>query len=189
MVPSRGILIRRPLPSTGSRRERFPRFIGTTRRSDSLPPYPPAFIVLRHAVTVVHRTVRSAWGIDACPGGREDVTRPLPHDRSYSTATTGPLRFLENPFGHVPRSSTPVGRRCSADCRTPDGASRHSEDVGPTTFTTFGAQSRGSRPRCLRFAPGVAPKDARLATGCLSQAWPDGIGYPLGSITRFQVRS
>src|SRR6202035_1177539 len=39
---------------------------------------------------------------------------------------------------------------------------------GLSTRGNFGAPSHGISTRCLRFAPWVAPKDARLASGC----WP-----------------
>ena len=55
MVPSNGILIRRSLPSAGSRWERFPHFAGHVERSDSLPSFPRAFVFLRPAVTALHR--------------------------------------------------------------------------------------------------------------------------------------
>jgi len=37
---------------------------------------------------------------------------------------------------------------------------------GLSTRGNFGAPSHGISTRCLRFAPWVAPKDARLASGC-----------------------
>ena len=77
MVPSYRFSIRRLLPSTGSRRARFPRFSGTTKRSDSLPSYPQAFVILRLMVTVVHRGIRSTQSTDARCGGLEDVGQPL----------------------------------------------------------------------------------------------------------------
>ena len=77
MVPSYRFSIRRLLPSTGSRRARFPRFSGATRRSDSLPSYPQAFVLLRLMGTVVHRGIRSAHDDDARRGGLEDVGQPL----------------------------------------------------------------------------------------------------------------
>jgi hypothetical protein len=55
---------------------------------------------------------------------------------------------------------------------------------GLSTRGNFGAQSHGISTSCLRFAPWVAPKDARLASGCWP-ALPDGIGYPQGSYERF----
>ena len=79
-------------------------------------------------------------------------TWPLP-----STETTGPPRFLGNPFVHVPRSSTPVGRERSTDYRVPDAAFRITKGVGPTTRYAFGALSRSPRTRCLRFARRVTP--------------------------------
>ena len=55
---------------------------------------------------------------------------------------------------------------------------------GLSTRGNFGARSHGIGTRCLRFAPWVTPKDARLASGCWP-ALPDGIGCPQGSYERF----
>ena len=42
----------------------------------------------------------------------------------------------------------------------------HSVPRGLSTRGNFGARSHGISTRCLRFAPWVTPKDARLASGC-----------------------
>lgn len=50
IFPSCGLMTRHPLPSTGSPRGEFPRFVGTMRCSDSLSPIPDRlrFLALRY---------------------------------------------------------------------------------------------------------------------------------------------
>ncbi len=89
----------------------FPRFTGTTRCSDSLPPLRPHFV----AFAWPYR----AWARCSLPGEGSPpawvlglVTR-LP-DRDSCAETTGPPRFLGIPHARMPRSRTPVESRCQA---------------------------------------------------------------------------
>ncbi len=89
----------------------FPRFTGTTRCSDSLPPLRPHFV----AFAWPYR----AWARCSLPGEGSPpawvlglVTR-LP-DRDFCAETTGPPRFLGIPRARMPRSRTPVESRCLA---------------------------------------------------------------------------
>src|ERR1700720_3754333 len=50
MFPPNGSATRRPLPSVGSLRVRFPDLVGTMRRSDSLRTVSPRLVVLRLAI-------------------------------------------------------------------------------------------------------------------------------------------
>src|ERR1700737_1040882 len=71
VFPSSGPVARRPLPSTGSRRLRFPGFHGTMRRSDSLRTFTTGFLVVRPSLPLVGPTVESqgvpsSWGTLLC---------------------------------------------------------------------------------------------------------------------------
>jgi hypothetical protein len=67
-------------------------------------------------------------------------------------------------------------------------AFRNSDRVGSLCDWYFGAESHSLRTRCLRFAAFLplgctATQDSLPAAG---QTLPGGVGYPLGSNTRFQ---
>ena len=68
LFPASGPVRKHPLGSTGSRSARFPGFNATMRRSDSRPPYPTYFVLLRTPVTDPCACVRSARP-DAAAGG------------------------------------------------------------------------------------------------------------------------
>ena len=122
-------MIRHPLPSAGSL-ERFPDIDGTMRCSD-----PPSPVSLRFNVTRrYHRCVRCSFpsAADAPPGARALSVPVSP--TGIAVEASGSLRFLENPNGHSPCSSTPVGpvalsgTKCSATDTAP--ALAHSEGSG-----------------------------------------------------------
>jgi hypothetical protein len=121
------------------------------------------------------------------PGGHDAA--PPTHGRPISTATTGPPRFLGNPFGCVPRCLTPVGRRCSADCHTSDGAFRHSYDVGPTTIHYFRSSITRPAPSLSTLRPTGCPDrtqdslpaaSARLGRAGLDTRWASLRGFRSG---------
>jgi hypothetical protein len=105
MFPSNGSMTWHPLPSPGSRRLRFPCFVGTTRCSDvqlSIPPRLVAFAWRYHGCTrVSFPTLSSAparawsWSAGAPP--------------AFTAETEGPPRFLGNPCVPMPCSPTPAG--------------------------------------------------------------------------------
>src|SRR5438876_4834109 len=94
MFPSSGSATQHPLRSTGSRRDRFPGFDATMRHSDSRPPYPTRFVVLRAAVTVPCACVRSV--LPDAEGTARSFVVWQPH-ATIGTATAGSPRFLANP--------------------------------------------------------------------------------------------
>jgi hypothetical protein len=122
----------------------------------------------------VTTTKGQALRLSAAPGGYSRVEMDGSH------------RFLGNPSARAPRSTTPVGRKRQAN---------FDASVPPTLASTapahhdcapFGAQSRGSRARCLRLTPRL-PWHAQDSLPAAGQALPGGIGYPPGSNERFQA--
>jgi len=97
MFPPNGSLTQRPLPSPGSPWCEFPGFVGTMRRSDSRPPYPTDFVVLRPPVTDPCVCLRLSPPPDAGGGawGFGGVAAPKP--LIVDSATAGSPRFLRNP--------------------------------------------------------------------------------------------
>jgi hypothetical protein len=100
------VLYRLPLPSTGSTREVFPRFIGTIRSSDNShpsfrssvfprPSVPPLTSVVHFSVTDVH-------------DGTWSFFPRLPLRRCSVEMSVSP-RFLGNPCVLMPRAWTPPG--------------------------------------------------------------------------------
>ena len=124
--------------------------------------------------------------------GRADVAHGR-HGRSVCGAPTrkftkemkGSPRFLGNPMRACP-ALRPRRDRGTSPLQPLDVAFRLHDGVG-SHKRHFVAQSRSPHARCLRFAPAVTRRHARLASGCLD-GLPGGGGYPLGSSTRF-IRS
>ena len=88
MFPPNGSVTRRPLPSPGSSRVEFPGFLGTMRRSDSLPPVPPRFVSLRLAIPSRVACVRSRSG-PTPTGGQGFVVRLSPAPDVVEMETQG----------------------------------------------------------------------------------------------------
>jgi hypothetical protein len=139
----------------------FPRFTGTTRCSDSPPPFRPHFV----AFAWPYR----AWARCSLPGEGSPpawvlglVTR-WP-DRDACAETTGPPRFLGIPRTRMPPSRTPVESRCLAIRGTAMQPSAVVTTSASTVFSTLGALSRGLRTPCVRFAAPVArpPRNTRF---------------------------
>ncbi len=170
IFPSVGSSSRRPLPSTGSLRARFPGFLGTMSRSDSPSPVPVGSFP-RPAVPwctlspLPRRRMRYLARVDGI-------------ELSSSAATSGPRRRRGLPgswrtLDRMPcsrlrwaRGARPLQRqRC---CLPTPGQGRRPRNGD------FGAPSHGLRPRCLRFAASVTPttQDSLPAGG---HPWPVGI--------------
>ena len=154
---------------------RFPRFQGTTRRSESPPPVPPHFVAFarrypgRTRCSLPRPPSASAEGLEL-------VTRCSRRD--IAEKMEGPPRFLENPKVNVPRSPTPAGSQAPGHG---DAATRPSvayKTSAPASFFISGL-NRAARSLAVyasrRRLPG---HHARLASGC----WPSSAGR--GSVPR-----
>jgi len=100
--------------------------------------------------------------------------------------TTGSPRFLGSPNAPCPARRPRRGPRVRP-LRPLDAAFRTIESVGPH-IADFEAQSHGLVAPCVRFVAWVTPvlsRHATLGSGCWP-ALPGGVGYPLGTIARFQ---
>jgi hypothetical protein len=150
---------------------RFPRFKGTTRRSDSPPPLPPRFVAFTWRYLGCTRV-----SLPASPGaattGLELVTRYLPP--GLTEEVKGPPRFLEGLRARA-LLSDPGGIARARPLRRRDAAFRHFHNVGSRDFNAFGAQSHGPFARCLRFAARVAPAPrktrSRLLASSAGRGW------------------
>ncbi len=181
LVPDHGSVTRHPLPSPGSSRYKFPRFNGTMRCCDLSPPISPRFVSFawrylpctRLSLPTLERVrQRRAWGwYPVAPSGMKERRR---RDLPSSWGTLLCLRPALGPRRDQRYQAITVGQH---------GPTRI-QLRGLSTRGNFGARSHGIGTRCLRFAPWVTPKDARLTSGCWP-ALPDGIGYPQGSYERF----
>ena len=145
----------------------FPRFGGTLRHADSSPPIPPRFVAFArryHPSTCgsLRRTpgaTSTASGVvSRCPppgglyDGDDEASRvPGKPTRTHATRSDP---------GEVAASTASETRRDDL----PSNARRR-----PSQTMHFGAQSRGLRAPCERFAPGVSPGPRitrfRLAAG------------------------
>jgi hypothetical protein len=159
-----------PPPGPPRRVPRPPRYYGAVR----LPgPLTPRFVAFAWRYQALCPSLRSRR-----PGhptaGLGFVTRTPPPGR-IAWRPPGPPKFPENPGVHLPCSPTPAGStrqalqryRCSP--RPDNNEGSHEDD--------FGAPSHGFCTGCLRFVPGIAARDARLASRC----WPL---YGAGLVTR-----
>jgi hypothetical protein len=161
----------------------FPRFTGTVKHSDFLPPFPRRFVAF------ASRYRRCALGSlppmqGAASAGRGLFTG-LPKTGS-STEATGAPRFLEDPIVYMPCSQTPAGPRRSATtalrCCLPPYARRRL----PRQLY-FVAQSHGLHTRCLRFAGWITPPPRKTRFRLAGLPFPGGTRYPLGPNERFQI--
>ena len=164
---------------------RFPRFNGTTGRSDSLPLVSPHFVAFAWRY---HRFV-----LGSSPPARDraadhpGVGKPEPRP-AVTTEMAGSLRFPSDPHVPTPCSRTPVGPMHARPLRRLDTAPACVYNGG-SRKEYFEAQSHGIGTRCLRFAVKVSFPHARLASGC----WPSSAGRdsfnPQGCNEKFQSSS
>jgi hypothetical protein len=105
VFPSNGVMTWRPLLSTGSLGW-FPRFVDSMGRSDSPPPVSTRFECF---TSRYHRFARGLLpSVVGVPPGAWELSVPVSHPET-AMETSGSLRFLGNPGGHCPCSSTPAG--------------------------------------------------------------------------------
>ncbi len=133
---------RRHLPSTGSLRARFPRFSGTTRRSDSLPRVPTASlprppVPCRAACRSLPRRG------SALPVASLGFDHRAPSPVLSGLDMAGSLRSLATPHADIPRSPrTPAARNATYRSAPRRGLPPLVRCRRPAT-RDFGAQSRG----------------------------------------------
>ena len=103
----------------------------------------------------------------ARPGGRGLGVRCHPDRRGGGVGGYRPPRFLGDPDEGSPGSTTPVGPL--AETVGASGAAPvWNEDEGSRRDRNFRGSMAGVPSGCLRFAGGIAPAHARLASGCRS---------------------
>ena len=151
----------------------FPRFFGTVKHSDFLPPLPRCFVsfaaryrrcTLGFAPADTRRNTRGPG--DCSPDSPQPVT---------STETTGPPRFLENPAVNVPCSPTPVGPPRSATpalrcCLPPNGKRRL-----PRQILISGLNHTARTLAVYASQGGLPHRHARLASGWLASLVRAGV--------------
>ena len=151
-------------------------------RSDFLPPVP------RHFVSFARRyhpcaclcssrpdAGLEAWGVFGCGTS---------HGRLW-VETTGSPTFLGNPNVPLPCSSTPVGSKTPGQYGVSTRPPRRIRRRRPTIHTFRGSMTRlqHSLSTLRRTGHPATTQDSLPAAG---QALPGGVGYPQGSIERFQ---
>jgi len=162
----------------------FPRFRGTMRRSDSLPPLPPRFVSFARRYPS-HVLVFAPLGCRTSPPRGQGLCYP-----------GRPLRLLVTGGGRA--SQVPGEPRCAhAPLLDPGGIVVQD----PLKHARYGLPRR-QRRRLPHYVfsrldhaacalpvyasqPGSPRDHATLSSGCGS-ALPGGIGYPLGSLVRFR---
>ena len=186
MFPSNGVMTWRPLLSTGSLGMVPPlqRYYGTLRLpAVHLDPFD--FFTSRY-----HRVARGLLpSVVGVPPGARELSVPV-SPSGLTMETSGSLRFLGNPGGHCPCSSTPAGSgrlsgpRVSCLTRPPHMSRTRAPRVFPfsglnhTTFDLAVYASQGESPH----------RHARLASGCWS-GFARRDSYPQGFNERFQSSS
>jgi hypothetical protein len=164
---------------------RFPRFSGTTRHSDFPSFIPPRFVAFAWRYRSRVRCFVSP-AVVGRPGRRPGVVIRGSPPGTQGLETTGSPRFLGSPDVDVPCSSTPVGPARQAKYGVPVLPSAKTTTSAPTRTVLSRLNSRARLLAVYASPPGLPPNDARLASGCWP-ALPSGVGYPLGSVARFQV--
>jgi hypothetical protein len=184
MFPSNEVMTWRPLLSTGSLRTMVPplqRYYGTLRlpavRLDPL----KGFASRYHRVRPCVRSPRPG----ASHRGARELSVPVSPSGSLME-TSGSLRFLENPDGHCPCSSTPVGPDApyGTKCDAPDAAPACVQDEGSPRLVISGLNHTTFDLAVYASQDGSPHHHARLASGC----WPSFArrdSYPQGSNERF----
>jgi hypothetical protein len=137
-----------------------------------------------------HRFARdslpSAGGV---PPGARELSVPV-SPSGIAMETSGALRFLENPGGHCPCSTTPVGpdAPCGTKCDAPDAAPACVQDEGSPRLVISGLNHTTFDLAVYASQGGSPHRHARLASGC----WPGFArrdSYPQGSNERFPSSS
>ena len=180
IVPSNDPHSGTAFPPRGPRGE-FPRFPGTARCSDSLPPSGRASSPSRGR-TALGSLVAPRRGEPACLG--PGLGHPGAH-RDHDAERTGPPRFLGVPDARMPRSWTPVESPRLALIH--DAAMRSSAVVTASTSTVLnsrGSLTQPARSLCTLRSVGY-PITTQHSVPAGGQPLPGGAGSPLGPVERF----
>jgi hypothetical protein len=149
----------------------FPRFLATTRRSDSLPLLSPHFVAFvwryRRFVPGSSPPARDRAGDQ--PGVGQPGLQP-----AVTTETAGPLRFPSSPHVPAPCSWTPVGPKHARPLRRVGAAPACVNNGGSRDEKDFGARSHGIGTHCLRFAGRVTPPPRKTRFRMLAKLFRAG---------------
>ena len=152
-------------------------------RSDSPPSVSTRF---EFFTSRYHRFARvSLPSVVGVPPGARELSVPV-SPSGIAMETSGSLRFLENPDGHCPCSTTPVGpdAPCGTKCNAPDAAPACVQDEGSPRLVISGLNHTTFDLAVYASQGGSPHHHARLASGC----WPGFArrdSYPQGSNERF----
>ena len=186
MFPSNGVMTWRPLLSTGSLGMVPPlqRYYGTLRLpAVHLDPFD--FFTSRY-----HRVARGLLpSVVGVPPGARELSVPV-SPSGLTMETSGSLRFLGNPGGHCPCSSTPVGsgRLSGPRDKLPDTAPACVHDEGSRRLVLSGLNHTTFDLTVYASQDGSPHHHARLASGCWS-SFARRDSYPQGFSERFQSSS
>lgn len=183
IFPSKGSVMRRPLPSTGSRWIRFPRFLGTMERSDFLSPISSRFVSFTigyHRPSGLFAPHTRADGSGVGLGLFLRAPQPLfsGGDGRISQVPGKPQclhALLSDPGG----TSTPV--HWALRCSLPLIRQRRL----PHKLQSFEAPSHGLHAPCVRFAVRITLLTTQHSVPADGQSLPDRLGYLLGFSERF----
>jgi hypothetical protein len=137
------------------------------------------------AVPVVHAIIRSDGGCVLPPSARGLGVR------AHLVPQFVGWRHLRFPgclpvLVRSPCSPDPGGIGPPRHCGGPIAACQTFNAVGFPTTSTFGAQSHGSRTRCLRFAARVAPAPRKTRYRPAGYAFAGWVSHPLDGSSKFQ---
>jgi hypothetical protein len=171
-----------PFPRRGPS-GRFPRFQGTTRRSDSPSPVPPRFVAFARPVSRSHPAFAPAAA--GCAGRGPGVGNPVPPSGSHREGE-GASQVPGEPRCERALFFDPGGIVGARPLRRHDAAFRHFNNVGSRGYIRIGAQWHGPLAGCLRFAGRVAPAPRKTRFRSLAKLSRAGVGPPQGPYERFR---
>jgi len=180
-----------PFPPRGPS-GRFPRFDGTVKHSDFLPPLPRRF------VSFTSRYRRCALCFVPAAARRNSCGPGVVHRSPLTGFIDGDDRISQVPGGpHYERALLfdPGGTVALGHCRASVLPSATFDDVDSHQFQNFEAQSHGPFTRCLRFAGWVAPPPRKTRFRMAGQPFRVGLtthwvltkGFRYGSILLSQA--
>ena len=173
MFPPNDSQPRRPLPSPGSRRNLFPRFHGTMRRSDARPSLSPRFLVSL-GDTIPCACVRLSAAARRRPAARS-FRVGQPHASIYRDGEDRASQVPGGPSCVYALFLDPGGTGRTRSVRCADTAPAPSYGEGSHASVNFGARSPGLDTRCLRLAAGVAPTRRQTRFRLLTKLYRAGL--------------